>query len=428
MIVESEYLEKFDKFSSKVIFVLDPNEEDTRLIKLVLEKKRGYVVKVFKNSAKALRELHETSTVDLIITEYDLEGKKNGLDLITHVNVSFPNPPPIIMLSNQTSEQIAVDAIKYGAMDYIAKDRGWYNQLPLRIVHTLVHRQIINENKELKELKNAVFEHSFDSIVVTDNSNNIILSNDKFAELVEIPKNELENNFKISRLFQSRDYLEKILDELHQGHIIKDYKATLLNKESFEVPISFSAVKMHHINKSLFIFSDLRVKEEMLRQINELKKFARSSMVISAFKVGQNGPEIVCSEQNPLYTEELLMKMAIFFSVSLGQGDRVHSGVYGPLPLPTTDGNLALDKFVSLIYSFTINDDENEDVRAHGKSYCLLTVNIPENIVDVFYKRKILAQLFSDLLLEYNIQEVKEISEEFLLAVKEKILSMEIEL
>lgn len=422
MIIEKEIYQPRDK--PLTIWVVDPNEDDTRLIKLVLENKRGYGVKVFKNGAHAIRGLHETSDVDLIITEFDLEGKRNGLEFISHVVNSVAHPPPIIMVSNQTSESVAVDCIKFGAMDYIAKDRGWYNHLPLRIIHTLVHKQVIEENKELKDLRDAVFEQMFDSIVVTDRHGTILLCNENFSTLSGYSQTELveSSTFNIAKIFDNKSFSDQIISNVTQGMVIKNNKTKIMTKEDY-ISVSFSVTYMHLVNKIVYIFTDLRQSESMIRQINELKKYARSAMIITAFKVGENGPEILSYEQSNLFNEETLMKMAIFFSVSLGQGDLIHKGVYGPLPIPFAGE----EKYISLIYSFTINDPDNNDARAKGKSYCLITINIPEEIVDVFNKRKILTNIFEQTLLDFNIQEINEITEEFLLIVKERVLMVDID-
>lgn len=410
------------------VWVLDPSDDDSRLITMKLENKRGYEVKCFKNGNHVIRALHETQDVDLILTEYELEGKKNGLEFISHVVNSIPHPPPIIMVSNQPSESVAVDCIKFGAMDYISKDRGWYNHLPLRIVHTLVHRQVIEENKELKVLRDAVFDQMFDSIVVTDSKGKFLLCNDNFSALTGYNRDELLTNskLKIESIFNDKQLTTKLLSDVTAGLVIKNQRNSIYAKNDKVIPVSFSAAYLHTVNKLVFIFTDLQQSEEMIRQINELKKYSRSVMVISAFKVGEHGPEILSFEQSDLFDEETLMKMAIFFSVSLGQGDLIHSGIYGPLPIPMISSRND-EKYVSLIYSFIIADENNMDVRANKHSYSLITINIPEKIVDVFNKRRILASLFEQALLDHNIQEITEIDEEFLLKVKERVLNMEID-
>ena len=423
MIIEKELYQPRDKQIK--IWVLDPSDDDSRLIKMVLEKKRGYEVKVFKNASHVIRGLHETSDVDLIITEYDLEGKKNGLEFISHVINSIPNPPPIIMVSNQPSESVAVDCIKFGAMDYISKDRGWYNHLPLRIIHTLVHKQVVEENRELKTLRDAVFENVFDSIVVMDKKGSFLLCNENFSNLTGYSSDELLENSRIhlDSLFEDKNYSNNLLSQVVQGLVIKQKKSSIVTKSGSIIPVSISASYMHLIDKPVFTFTNLQQSESMLKQINELKKYARSVMVISAFKVGEHGPEILSYEQNDLFNEETLMKMAIFFSVSLGQGDLIHRGIFGPLPIPLVND----DKYVSLIYSFIISDRANKDVRANERSYCLITINIPEKIIDVFNKRKILNSLFEQALLDYNVHEITDITEEFLIVIKERVLNMEID-
>ena len=85
------------------------------------------------------------------------------------------------------------------------------------------------------------------------------------------------------------------------------------------------------------------------------------------------------------------------------------------------------DKYISLIYSFILDDKDNKDVRAKEKSFCMITINIPEKLVDVFNKRKFLQNLFEQALLDFNIHEINEVTEEFLLEIKERVLNIEID-
>ena len=73
------------------IFVLDPNEDDTRVFSLKLEK-RGYNLVIFKSSVELIRNLHQQqNNVKIIVTEYNLpDEKRNGLDIIQHITSQIP--------------------------------------------------------------------------------------------------------------------------------------------------------------------------------------------------------------------------------------------------------------------------------------------------------------------------------------------------
>lgn len=415
-----------------LLFVLDPNEDDTRVISLKLEK-RGYRIKSFKSSAEMIRKLHEFSNVLVILIEYSInEGEKTGLDVIQHINKLMPNPPPFIMMSSG-DEKIAVDAIKFGAMDYVPKSRGWYNHIHLRIIHTIVHKDMINEVKELRSLTDAVFENSFDSILIVDNNGNSLHCNQNMCDLIEYTsRDDFLEKIKFNNLFLNQAFANQLISEISQGHVINDRRTNVVTKFGLEIPVSFSATFMHQVNRLMFIFSDLRMKEDLIRQINELKNIASEKILMAAFKVGEMGPEVICAERESEYlNDELLMKMAIFFSVSLGQGDNIHKGLYGPLPMPETDNEEYKkfeEKYVSLIYSLNLNDKLNTDPRAKGKSFTLITINMPETLVDTFNNRKKVEETVKLILLDEKIDEVEQIKPNLLSRIKNDILSLNIEL
>ena len=226
--------------------------------------------------------MFETPDIDLIKTEYELDGKKNGLEFISHVKNSVPNPPPIIMVSNQSSESVAVDCIKFCVIEYIAKDRGWYKHLPLRIVHTLVHKQVLEDNKELKNIRDTVFDQMFDSVAVLDKQGSILLWNENFTTLTGLSKEEVISNpkLKLDTLFENKAQSEHLLSQVNQGLIIKNFKTSIINKDKQVIPVSISGEYMYSVNKIVTVLANLQQKKYMIKNFNELKKYSISKIII----------------------------------------------------------------------------------------------------------------------------------------------------
>jgi len=76
----------------------------------------GIEVVTARNADEALAKLEG---VDVVVTDYAMPGK-TGLELLEHVR-ALDESLPIIMLTAHGSERIAVEALKRGAYDYIAK-------------------------------------------------------------------------------------------------------------------------------------------------------------------------------------------------------------------------------------------------------------------------------------------------------------------
>lgn len=78
----------------------------------------GYKVFTAPGVAEALRLL-EKITVDLVITDFKMPGI-SGLDLVRHIRENLPNTE-VIMITGYASVTGAVEAVKSGADEYLAK-------------------------------------------------------------------------------------------------------------------------------------------------------------------------------------------------------------------------------------------------------------------------------------------------------------------
>ncbi len=79
----------------------------------------GYThVQYFNKSSECLDQL--TLKPDLIFLDYNMDNL-NGIDLLKKIRRFDPNIP-VVFVSGREEINIAVNALKYGAMDYIAKE------------------------------------------------------------------------------------------------------------------------------------------------------------------------------------------------------------------------------------------------------------------------------------------------------------------
>jgi FixJ family two-component response regulator len=103
----------------QLIIVVDDDKSFNVMIKKHLESKGFSNVQGFL-SGKELFENIQTGDKPIIIQDFDLPGL-NGLEILRKVKADFPNTE-FIFLSGQSRIEVAVDAIKLGAFDYIVKD------------------------------------------------------------------------------------------------------------------------------------------------------------------------------------------------------------------------------------------------------------------------------------------------------------------
>lgn len=101
------------------ILVVDDSATDRRVAGGLLERQGGWSVSYAGDGREALERL-EAETPDLILTDLQMP-EINGLELVEAVQRQFPLVP-VILMTAQGSERIAVEALESGAASYVPKD------------------------------------------------------------------------------------------------------------------------------------------------------------------------------------------------------------------------------------------------------------------------------------------------------------------
>ncbi len=98
--------------------------------------------------AKTAIELLEQEHFDVLLTDFRLPSE-DGMALITRAK-SLSKPPICILMTAYGSEELAVDAMKRGADDYIPKARLQIDELDMRIARALRQQNLEAENVSLR--------------------------------------------------------------------------------------------------------------------------------------------------------------------------------------------------------------------------------------------------------------------------------------
>ena len=105
--------------------------------------------------AKTAMDLLESENFDVLLTDFKLPNE-DGLKLIFRAK-SLPKPPICILMTAYGSEELAVDAMKRGADDYIAKGRLQIDELEMRIARALKRQNLEVENVSLRQQLDSKF-------------------------------------------------------------------------------------------------------------------------------------------------------------------------------------------------------------------------------------------------------------------------------
>src|SRR6267142_162649 len=105
--------------------------------------------------AKSAMELLERDHFDVMLTDFRLPNE-DGMKLIARAK-SLSKPPICILMTAYGSEELAVDAMKRGADDYIPKGRLQIDELEMRIARALRQQNLETENVSLRQQLDSKF-------------------------------------------------------------------------------------------------------------------------------------------------------------------------------------------------------------------------------------------------------------------------------
>jgi len=99
--------------------------------------------------AAAATQLLESEPFQVMLTDFRLPNE-DGMKLIARAK-SLARPPVCILMTAYGSEDLAVEAMKHGADDYIAKGRLQIDELEMRIARSLRSQTLETENVSLRQ-------------------------------------------------------------------------------------------------------------------------------------------------------------------------------------------------------------------------------------------------------------------------------------
>ena len=136
-----------------LIYIVEDDPPVNSMLCMFLEKQGFTQVSGFHTAEEMLAVLPLKKPV-IIIQDFDLPGM-NGLDVIRNVKLNYPNTE-FIFLSGQRSIEIAVEAIKNGAFDYIVKD-SFAKENVVTKINTLLKIRSLETDRSFFRLMLIVF-------------------------------------------------------------------------------------------------------------------------------------------------------------------------------------------------------------------------------------------------------------------------------
>jgi len=147
----------------------------------VLRQHEQNVEVVFAHTGEECTHKLSKEAFDAIIIDYSLSDM-NGLEVLKRLNCK-ENNYPVIMVTAFGDESVAVEAMKVGACDYIAKEEGYLKRLPA-IVDRAVQEFRLKREKGEVENKLRVSELRYKTLI--DNMIDVVFTADKELNITSI--------------------------------------------------------------------------------------------------------------------------------------------------------------------------------------------------------------------------------------------------
>lgn len=130
-----------------LIFLVEDDPAFRKMIDAYLITQRLTNIKQFSSGEEMLEQLSK-QIPQLVVEDYDLgAGKLNGLEIFKTRQI---NPKvDFIFLSGQSSIEVAVEAIKLGAFDYVVKDEFAKENLFHRVKRFILQKNLLSKQKAM---------------------------------------------------------------------------------------------------------------------------------------------------------------------------------------------------------------------------------------------------------------------------------------
>ena len=256
----------------KILLVENDKLDQSAFTRLVSKDNLPYDYMIADSVSVATSVLKEKE-FDVVLIDYMLDDG-TGFDVLRQVPVNVP----AIFITGTGSEEIAVEAMRSGASDYLIKDveRTYLKLLPVVIERAIRSK---HEQKQIRTLSHAVMS-SGDSIFISDLDNKITFVNDKFCSTYAYAEEEILG--RTCTILYSPD------GQLPAGDEFIDFECIHIRQggERFQVSMSRSTIRDDQglAFARVVISHDITKRKQSEKQLQESEERYRS--VVTALAEG----------------------------------------------------------------------------------------------------------------------------------------------
>ena len=195
------------------ILIIDDEQSQVVSLKSFLTR-RKYTVSTANSGTDGIA-IVKNENIDLVITDYRMP-EMNGLEVVQEV-IKLNPELPIVIVTAFTDVKDAIQVMKEGAFDYLAKPID-LDELEVIINKAKSLSNLISENKQLKEQLKEQFDNDF-----------IITNSRKMEQVLSITNRVAKSNATVLIRGETGTGKELIAKALHYGSVRKDKPLIAVN-------------------------------------------------------------------------------------------------------------------------------------------------------------------------------------------------------
>lgn len=275
------------------ILYVDDYPLDRELVRDALEKEHSGFQVIEATSRADLEARLAEGNYDLVLSDFNILGFE-GLQVVEAVHAKNPRMP-VVIVTGTGSEEVAVEAMKRGAADYVIKSPKHIQRLPHTIRAALEKKRLEEERarseaalRESEARFRSVFENSLDALLLTAPDGMIFSANPEACRVFGRTEEELRQIGRAGVVDATDPRLSAGLEERARTGKFRG-ELTLIRKDGSQFPCEISTAVFQDsdgADKTSMIVRDItehRHAQEMIeRQLQRLSALHTIDMAISS--------------------------------------------------------------------------------------------------------------------------------------------------
>lgn len=294
-----------NEMAATSVLVVEDNPGDSRLVEVYLLEDPANSFKVAKSATLAGGlQILDSQHIDVVLLDLSLPDSF-GLDTLARLRAAKPLVP-VVVLTGNSDDVLALEALRQGAQDYLVKGRG-DGDLVRRAARYAIERSRVDQALRDSEARfRAVFQNAGVGVVLADNLGNFVECNPAFCTMVAYSQDELRSlNLQDITHPDDKGEADRIRFEISNGtrdifHFTKRYIA----KDQRVVWVRLMVKAVHEDNSS-----DIRFIVAVVEDITERKRL-EDHMRLAATVFESTGEALFVTDANqhiilvnPAFTE-----------------------------------------------------------------------------------------------------------------------------